>query len=107
MATGQKIIYVYDDFSFDSPVLLGRLYVGVIKGGESFSFEYDSDWLKKTALPVDIDPELLTFLESVARGYSDEIIETVRDNWEKMASYYGLSRGQIEEMRPAFSLCYM
>lgn len=61
MAASQKIIYVYDDFSFDTPMLLGRLYVGVIKGGENFSFEYDSDWLKRTVLPVDIDPELPAF----------------------------------------------
>lgn len=58
MAVNQKTIYVYDDFSFDVPVLIGRLYVGVIKGGENFSFEYDTEWLKKTVLPVDIDPEL-------------------------------------------------
>lgn len=58
MAVNQKTIYVYDDFSFDSPVPLGKLYVGVIKGSENFSFEYDLEWLKRTALPVDIDPEL-------------------------------------------------
>lgn len=62
MAGSQKIIYVYDDFSFDEPVLLGKLYAGKIKGGESFSFEYDAEWLKRTVLPVDIDPELPAFL---------------------------------------------
>lgn len=61
MATGQKTIYVYDDFSFEEPVLLGMLYVGAIRGGETFSFEYDSQWLAKTMLPVDIDPELPAF----------------------------------------------
>lgn len=34
MAGEQKIIYVYDDFSENNAVLLGKLYVGVIKGGE-------------------------------------------------------------------------
>lgn len=62
MAGGQKIIYVYDDFTFDTPLLLGRLYAGSIKGGECFSFEYDTEWLKRTALPVDIDPELPAFM---------------------------------------------
>lgn len=61
MIATQKIIYVYDDFSFDTPMLLGRLYAGGIKGGESFSFAYDDDWLKRTVLSVDIDPELPTF----------------------------------------------
>ena len=35
-----------------------------------------------------------------------EISSTVRDNWERLASEYGLSRGSIEKMRPAFSACY-
>lgn len=34
MAENQKTIYVYDDFSFDEPILLGQLYVSVIKGGD-------------------------------------------------------------------------
>lgn len=61
MAVGQKTIYVYDNFSFDKPVMMGRLYVNIVKGGESYSFEYDSEWLKKTVLPVDLDPELIAF----------------------------------------------
>ncbi|MDO5417163.1 MAG: HipA domain-containing protein [Lachnospiraceae bacterium] len=61
MAMNQKIIYVYDDFSFDSPALLGKLYAGSMRGGESFSFEYDVNWLKNTMLSVDIDPELPNF----------------------------------------------
>ena len=43
MPGDEKIIFVYDDFSKDVPVLLGRLYVGVIKGGETYSFEYDTN----------------------------------------------------------------
>ena len=61
METNQKTIYVYDDFCFDEPILMGRLYVDVMRGGETFSFEYDSQWLAKTMFPVDIDPELPTF----------------------------------------------
>lgn len=37
MAREERIIYVYDDFSCDEPVLLGKLYVGVIKQGETYS----------------------------------------------------------------------
>lgn len=61
MPVGQKIIYVYDDFSDDEPILLGRLYVSAIKGSESYSFEYSSEWLKKTKLSVNLDPELMAF----------------------------------------------
>jgi len=42
MPKNEKIIYVYDSFTFDEPKLLGRLFVSTIKGGESYSFEYDN-----------------------------------------------------------------
>ena len=61
MAVNHKTIFVYDDFSADQPVLMGCLYVNVIKGGESYSFEYDKDWLKKTGLTLTLDPELMPY----------------------------------------------
>lgn len=41
-----------------------------------------------------------------AETYAEDILKIVRDNWEKSAIEYGLSRRKIEEMRPAFSACY-
>ena len=61
MAVNQKTIFVYDDFSTDQPVLMGSLYVNVIKGGESYSFEYDKGWLGKTGLALTLDPELMPY----------------------------------------------
>lgn len=61
MTGEEKTILVYDDFSADSPVLLGRLYVGVLKGAESYSFEYDREWLLKNKLSMNLDPELQPF----------------------------------------------
>lgn len=61
MPINQKTIFVYDDFSTDQPVLMGSLYVNVIKGGESYSFEYDKGWLKKTGLTLTLDPELMPY----------------------------------------------
>ena len=61
MATGQKVIHVYDDFSFQGPMLMGTLYVSAIKGGESYSFEYTDQWLKKTNLMLTLDPELMPY----------------------------------------------
>ncbi len=58
MTTKQKVIYAYDDFSFDEPMLIGTLYVDVLRGAESYSFEYNSQWLKETNLTVLLDPEL-------------------------------------------------
>ena len=43
---------------------------------------------------------------SKAEALANEITETVRENWEKLAVQYKLSRGQIDDMRPAFSTCY-
>lgn len=61
MASSERIIYVYDDFSFDSPVLLGRVFVNVIKGTESYGFEYDDEWLEMTKYGVQLDPGLLPY----------------------------------------------
>ena len=83
MAEKEKIIYVYDSFTFDEPKLMGRLFVNVIKGGESYSFEYDQEWLFSVSYPV-----------------------IVKNNWESLAVKYGISRGKIDDMRPAFSACY-
>lgn len=47
MLTNQKNIFVYDDFSDERPLLMGTLFANVIKGYESYSFEYDKEWLKK------------------------------------------------------------
>lgn len=62
MAMDEKIIYVYDDFSEDDPVLIGKLYVGVIKGGETYSFEYDAEWLAKNKMGTSLDPQLQPFV---------------------------------------------
>ena len=61
MAANEKNIYVYDDFSFEKPELIGTLYVNVIKGSESYSFAYDAQWLKKTNLSVYLDSELMPY----------------------------------------------
>ena len=61
MGQNQKVIYVYDDFSLENPIILGKLYVNVTKGREDYSFEYAPEWLNKIKLPVDLDPELMTY----------------------------------------------
>ena len=61
MAKEEKIIYVYDHFTGNAPVLLGKLNVGIIKGGEAYSFEYNKDWLAENKLQLNLVPELLPF----------------------------------------------
>lgn len=41
-----------------------------------------------------------------AEVYADEILTIVKNNWEQLAKKYGINCDQIEEMRPAFSVCY-
>ena len=41
-----------------------------------------------------------------AEGAAEEIMSVVRNNWEQLATKYGINREQIEEMRPAFDVCY-
>ena len=41
-----------------------------------------------------------------AQTVTEEILTTVKNNWEKLASKYGISREQTEQMRPAFDACY-
>lgn len=40
--------------------------------------------------------------EDTAKNVSCKILTTIKNNWEALASKYGLSRGEIENMRPAF-----
>ena len=70
------------------------------------------------ALSVSEDDSAISFALAIetARYYGisrkeaekmvNEISATVRDHWERLAVEYGLSRGNIEKMRPAFSACY-
>lgn len=40
-----------------------------------------------------------------AKSMADAILETVKNNWERLAAANGLTRAAVENMRPAFSLC--
>ena len=35
-----KTIFVYENWLSETPMLIGRLYVDSVRGGESYSFEY-------------------------------------------------------------------
>lgn len=61
MTSGQKTVYVYDSFSSDPPSLSGLLYISVIRGSESYAFEYSGDWLSKTNLSISLDPDLMPY----------------------------------------------
>ena len=44
--------------------------------------------------------------EKDAENIAKEMTSIIRDNWELLAKEQGLSRAQIEDMRPAFAECY-
>lgn len=83
----QKIIYVYDSFSENDPVMLGRLYVNVIRGEESYSFEYDSEWLNKKCSDIYMDPGLKAFAGRqfpAGKGIFGIFADSSPDRWGRM-----------------------
>lgn len=87
MALNEKTIYVYDDFSEDAPMLIGKLYVSVIKGGESYSFEYDEGWLSKKKMGMYIDPQLQPFAGRqfpIAKNVFGVFADASPDRWGRV-----------------------
>lgn len=60
----------------------------------------------RRSLSAELVAERAEITESEAESYAEEILATVKQNWERISAGYGLTRRQIEEMRPAFSACY-
>lgn len=56
-----KKIYVYENFTNITPLLLGVLFVDVIRGEETYSFEYNKEWLKETNIKYSLDPDLYLY----------------------------------------------
>lgn len=78
--------------------------VNPVPAGDRLSLnvsEYDNTIDISLALEVS---EYFGLTEQDAQKSAGEICGTVQANWWKIASHYGLSRGAIEYMRPAFSL---
>lgn len=61
MVNHQKKVYVYENWSATCPNKIGTLYVDVAKGKETFSFEYDSEWLKNSSFAFVLDPDLAMY----------------------------------------------
>ena len=58
MASGRKVIYVCENFKSIESNFLGTLFVENVRGRESYSFEYDADWLKSSSNYMYLDPDL-------------------------------------------------
>ena len=53
-----KTIYVYESWSDETPMKLGRLYVDQARGSEQYAFEYDETWLTTSRFAYVLDPDL-------------------------------------------------
>ena len=60
MSAEEKKIYVYENWSSEIPRELGILYVSNVRGTETFSFEYNEEYLKNP-VSCSIDPDLELF----------------------------------------------
>ena len=78
--------------------------VNPIPSGDSLSLnvsEYDNSINLSLAIEV---ANYFGLTKDEAEKISADICETVKKHWVRMAESYGLSRGAVEYMRPAFSL---
>lgn len=86
---------------------LSPLYdVNPIPYGEDLALNVSED---DSAISFDLAIETAKFYgitQKEAEKIVGEISTIVGNNWERLAGEYGLSRGNIEKMRPAFSACY-
>ena len=83
-----KTIYVYENWSFPAPTLMGCLYVESLRGKETCSFEYDPDWLIGHRGRVFIDPELQLYqgrqYAPVDRAMFGVFSDSCPDRWGRM-----------------------
>ena len=56
-----KTIYVYESWSGETPIKLGKLYVDQGRGSEHYSFEYDEAWLTSSRFAHVLDPDLALY----------------------------------------------
>lgn len=56
-----KTIYVYESWSGETPIKLGKLYVDQGRGSEHYSFEYDEAWLTSSRFAYVLDPDLALY----------------------------------------------
>jgi hypothetical protein len=84
---------------------LAPLYdVNPVPSGDRLSLnvsEYDNTIDLELALEV---ADYFGLAPQEAEQAAEEVCKTVSGHWERLAGQYGLSRGAIEYMRPAFSL---
>lgn len=91
----------------DKGWILSPLYdVNPVPYGDELSLNVDED---DNSISIDLAVQTAVkfgISKSDAEAVAEDILQIVRDNWERTAAGYALTRRQIEEMRPAFNACY-
>ena len=85
----EKTIFVYENWTKEDPLLMGRLFSEVSRGKESFSFQYDDEWLRAHRNGFLIDPELEFYKgrQYPRRGTEDlfgVFLDSCPDRWGRM-----------------------
>lgn len=84
----EKKIYVYENWSEESPVLIGKLYVSYIRGKEQFAFEYDNSWLTSESANYLLDPDLLLYngrqYAPMNKALFDVFADSCPDRWGRL-----------------------
>ena len=91
----------------DKGWILSPLYdVNPVPYGDELSLNVDEDD-NSISIDLAVQPAVkFGISKSDAEAVAEDILQIVRDNWERIAARYALTRRQIEEMRPAFNACY-
>ena len=86
---------------------LSPLYdVNPVPYGDALSLNVSMD---DNSIDIDLAIETAEFYDipsEDAEIMAQEILSTVKNNWERIAKENGLSRESITRMRPAFDICY-
>jgi serine/threonine-protein kinase HipA len=101
MSASQTIHVVADWIGLGGPVRVGELNVHAARGKETFSFAYDSSWLRrKSAVVIDPDLQLFSGPQYVSAGRSmfGVFMDSAPDRWgrtimQQRASYLARQQG--------------
>ena len=61
MQKSEKTIYVYENWLEQEPHLIGKLHSSFARATETFCFEYDDEWLRRSEASCSLDPDLALY----------------------------------------------
>lgn len=82
-----RTIQVYGNWSCDNPILIGKLFIDNSKSEETYSFEYDSKWLRSNE-SMQIDPDLSLYsgrqFTQPGKGIFGAFSDSCPDRWGRL-----------------------